>query len=283
MILALQNKLEDSLLEIFASHKNMSVKQITLLLKKMGKSSTEQGIYRVLRKLQKDGIIVKLKNQYNIRIPWLLEVSALMEKMEYTYLAGEYFHELVPKGKEKYVWKFSNIFKMCNFWSELLIAVAKNTKSKNKTALNYSPHLWYVLIQKEQENQFINSYLSEIEKSYMIIGSRSPLDKHSLTLFAPQNPKEQRYLASEQEYIEKKRSTYIDVIDDYIIHTSFDKVTTNAIEKFYQENTLEQLGDGPAFHHIWMRRIKGKITVQKNKAKARTYSKKFQKIFGPLS
>ncbi len=281
MILALQNKLEDAILEIFASHKNLTVKDLVILLKKMAKPSTEQGIYRVLRKLQKDGIIIKFKNQYNIRIPWLLEVSALMEKMEYTYLGGDYFKELVPKGKEKYTWKFSNIFKMCNFWSEILIAVAKN--SKNKIALNYSPHLWYVLIQREQENQFVNSYLSEMEKSFMVIGSRSPLDKYSLSLFAPNNPKEQRYLASEEEYIQSKRSAYIDIIGEYIITTSFDETTTKAIEKFYEENTPESLGNSVAFHHIWMRRIKGKISVQKKKNQSTRYYKKFEKIFGPLS
>lgn len=281
MILAAHHKLEDLILEVFAFHTNLSVKQVIILLRRKGQNVTEQGVYRVLRKLQKDGIIVKNKNFYNIRLAWLVELSDLIKQMEKTYLHEKSLEQFLPQEQEKYTWHFSDLYKMNNFWSQILIVLSKH--SHKKLGLSYSPHLWYVLGGNiNQENQFTESYIAGLKKSYFIVGGRTFLDKHSLTLFDKVTEKEHRYLASESEYIEKKRSIFIDIVDDYVLTTTLDAATTQHIEKlFANSDTLKQV-DQEALDQLWKRRIKGKIILQRSAKKTKTYYKKFEKIFGPL-
>lgn len=280
MILAAHHKLEDSILEIFAFQGNLSVKQVIIVLRRKGKNVTEQGVYRVLRKLQNDGIIVKTKNYYNIRLAWLVELSEIIKQMEKTYLHETYLEQFLPQENEKYVWHFSDLDKMNNFWSQILIALSKH--SKRRIALSYSPHLWYLIGQKTQENQFTESYMAGLKKSYFIVGGRTYLDKFSLTLFEKPTGKEQRYLATESEYIEKRRSLAIDIIDDYVLSTNLDKKTTAIIEKIFQDSdTLKQV-DEKSIQEMWKRKIKGKIILKKDSRKSREYYRKFEKIFGPL-
>lgn len=280
VILSAHNKLEDSILEIFAFRGNLNVKETIILLKHKGYTATEQGVYRVLRKLQKDGIIVKTKNYYNIRLAWLMELSDFIKQMEKTYLHERYLDQFLPEEKEKYVWHFSDLHKMNDFWSQILIALSKH--SKKRIVLGYSPHLWYLIGQKKQESQFTESYMTNLKKSYFIVGGRTYLDKYCLNNLDKQSGKEHQYLASESEYIEKKRSLYMDVVDDYVLCTTLDNETTQIIEKIFEDsNTLKTI-DELTIQKLWKRKIKGKIILKKDSKKARHYYKKFEKIFGPL-
>ena len=280
MILAAHHKLEDLILEIFAFRGNLSVKEVLIFLRRKNHIVTEQGVYRVLRKLQQDGVIVKSKNFYNIRLAWLVELSDLIKEMEKTYLHEKSLEQFLPQGKEKYTWHFSDLYKMNNFWSQILIVLSKH--SHKKIGLSYSPHLWYVMGHISQENQFTESYIAGLKKSYFIVGGRTFLDKHSLTLFDKVTEKEHRYLASESEYIEKRRTTAIDVVDDYVLTTTLDVSTTQNIEKIFANSDTQKQVDEEALDQLWKNRIKGKIVLQRDAKKAKTYYKKFEKIFGPL-
>ncbi len=282
MLASAYKNLEDSIIEVLTVKKELSEKEIQEYLFKKGYAPTVQGIYRVLRKLQKDGALVKHKKYFSLRLAWLLELSELVAKMEDTYLQESYLQQFLPLQEKQITWGFTDLFKMSSFWSQLLIAMAK--KSTSKIAFNYSPHLWYVPLQAEQEEQFLNSYMPELKASYMVIGSRSPFDKYNLMLMNGIDAKEQRYMASSaSEYIQKNRHQYIDIIDDYVLTVQIDKKIAEKIEEICQYPTPHPQKNIFQIDRIHSKRTKCKITLKHNPQKAEKYKKKFAKIFGPIS
>ncbi len=281
MLVSASKNLEDSIIEILTIKKELSEKDIQDSLLKKGSTPTVQGVYRVLRKLQKEGIVVKHKKYFSIRLAWLLELSRLVEKMESTYLKESYLSQFLPAPGKQLTWNFTDLFKMNSFWSQLLLALAK--KSTSKIAFNYSPHLWYVPLQEEQEEQFINTYIPELKKSYMVIGSRSEFDKYNVNLMNSIDKKEERYMASSpSEYISKNPSEYLDIIDDYILTVKIDKETTRTIEEIFQESSPLFKKKILPIHRIYTKKTKGKIILKNNHQKAKKYKNKFAKIFGPI-
>lgn len=282
MLVSANKNLEDSIIEILTVKKELSEKDIQEHLLKKGSAPTIQGIYRVLRKLQKEGVLVKHKKFFSLRLAWLLELSGLVEKMEGTYLKESYLSQFLPAPGTQLTWNFTDLFKMNSFWSQLLLALAK--KSTSKVAFNYSPHLWYVLLQEEQEEQFMNTYFPQLKHAYMVIGSRSAFDKYTLTLSNSIDKKEQRYLASSpSEYITKNRSEYLDIIDDYVLTVKLDKETANKIEEICQESSPLIKKNMLQVYRLYNKQAKCKIILRHNPEKAQKYKNKFAKIFGPIS
>jgi len=282
MLVGANKNLEDHILEVLSLRKETTVTDIEEHLKKKNRHATEQGIYRILRKLQQEGVIIKHKKFYGLRLAWLLELSALVDQMENTYLKESYLQQFLPANGKQHTWHFHDLFKMTSFWSQLLLAIAKN--STTKISFNYSPHLWYVPLQAEQEEQFMNTYFREIKKAYMIVGSRSPFDKHTLTVMNKHNTQEERYLAStSSEHISKNPSDYLDIIDDYIVSIKLSPKATKAIEELCEKATPLRPDELYQIHKMCNKDMKSKIILKNNHQKAEIYRKKFKKIFGPIS
>lgn len=282
MLLGVKKNLEDHIIVCLSRGGNQTVKQIgQWLVKKHAIHVTEQGIYRVLRKLHDDGIVVKEKNLFSLRIPWLLDLSALVDRMQETYLQESYLREILPEEGERYSWYFTDLTKMNSFWSQLLLAMAK--KSDSSIALNYSPHLWYELTQQEQEAQFQRVFFDTIRAAFTIIGNKTFLDKYSATILSDEYKKNQYYFADPGSVlIDKNASLYIDVVDDYVLCTKMDQDISDHIDRLYQETTPHTDLHSTNLLDIFANKARIKMVLRRDPKKAAIYRKRFEKIFGPL-
>lgn len=279
MILGNNKDLENTLLLTLANSKSSTVPQIATELNKKGFKPTVQGIYRVLRKLQLEGVIVKEGENYTIRIPWILDMDAFVKTIEEKYLKSQYFQTLIPtKEKEKRSWNFTNIFKLNDFWSQLILIPIKN--SKEKILLNYTPHAWFHLIQTHQEYQYIKSSTAHLNKTYTIIAGKEYLDEWATQFWKDHNI--EYFLAPKNRWLLEDRSKYLCIIDDYVFTVKLDPNITKDIDELYTRvksadklNINEVLG-------VFQKRIKGKLILEKNAKLAEQYKGRFEKLFGPI-
>lgn len=99
MFLGDNKNLENIITLLLAKHGELEAENIW---KKIKPEISIQGIYRVLRKLQKEGVIIKAKQKYSLRIPWILDLSDLINKTEKIYLQEKYIAKFLPtKNKQK--------------------------------------------------------------------------------------------------------------------------------------------------------------------------------------
>lgn len=279
MLLGANNDLENIIIQHLAREGNKTVEEILVLLKKDNFNTTIQGIYRALRKLQKEGVVIKNKKEYALRIPWLLDMNFLLEQAETNFLQSNYIKNLIPfKEKEKKIWYFNNFYKMNNFWSQVLLAMAEI--SKNKIFLDFNPHTWFHLIQPHQEYQFLKSLLSKSKKMYTILADKSYLDNYATKFWNFKNF--DYHLTNKGYYSNIKKTTYYTITDDIILTITLNKNTALEIENIYKKTkSIKELDTGNVLD-VFNKKTRIKMTIERNSEKSLKEYKRFEKIFGKI-
>lgn len=280
MLIKGKNRLENHVIDFLTEHGACSAKSLFQAIQSSYGPCTIQGLYRVLRQLQSQEVVVKQKKQYCLAIPWLMGISRLTDEMEETYLRHTYLSQLLPKAKSRHVWTFSNLLKMNSFWSHLLLVMAKD--SNNAVALHYSPHAWYLILHRDQSMQFSKALLRQVPASLTVVGSKSYLDKMSTSVTQDIYPNKKFYLAPQDEHIEKNRSTHIDVIGDYVLEVKMDEKTTALIENLFANTVAPHDIDSSDIFPFYEHKASVKMTLKKDPKRAGIYKKKFETLFGPL-
>lgn len=281
MLLGGKKTLEDRIIMSLALKGEQTVKLILDSLDDEGLSFTEQGVYRVLRKLQSENIVVKEKKTYSLRIAWILDMVMLTDQMQDTYLHDTYLSDLLPEEDgEKRTWQFNNIVKMHDFWTQLNVAIAKH--SKTGVAMHYSPHLWYEFIQKDHERQFYRLFLNYIKKSYHVVGSKSFLDRYVTSVLGDEFRQTTYHLVQPEDGIEKDEAIYLNVIDDYVLTIKLDKNMVERINTLYENASPETDLSSIDVLNIFINKTKVKMTLRKDARRAKVYRRKFERLFGPL-
>ncbi len=280
MITGGNSKLEDLTIKFLSKQGFLSVEDIHKKLHSVGIDVSIQGIYRVLRKLQSEGILMKQNQKFSLRISWIFELKRHVENMESTYLNAVYLESFIPKDdRGKYVWHFTKFLKLADFWDQLLIAIA--TASKEKISCHYSPYPWFIISNPLHTTTFNKAYGALLKKEYVIYGGRTFLHKYTpkeLITF----DYEDVYFALPDEYIVKDRRIYIDIIGDYILTIKLDIYTTGRLDYLYKNLKSEKNILASHLVEFFDEKISGKVTVEKNEKKAKKYKTKFIKIFGPI-
>ncbi len=271
----------DHVIELLGNYGAQSVEALLQRCQETSYAVTAQGIYRVLRQLQEQNIVIKQKTMYSLHISWLLDVSFFSDQTQKFYLEQEQLHQLIPREpKEKRIWHFTNLLKVMDFTSQLLLSLAASTAKQ--VALRYTPHAWEVMIEPYKAARFTKQYLHLVQNRYMVVGGQSYLDKYTRAISdAPNN--DHVYLAQPDEVIEKDRCLALDIIDDYILCTILDTEAAKAIDMLYSQVHREEDMYLLDIFRVFAQSTKIKLVLKRDNEKARQYRRRFEHLFGPLS
>ena len=75
-------QLEKSLLAALTEGGEVSAAQLLRSVSTSQNSYTIQAVYHVLRKLRRNGVVVKVRDRFSISIPWALDIIDLGRKLE---------------------------------------------------------------------------------------------------------------------------------------------------------------------------------------------------------
>lgn len=280
MLLGNNSNLENVLLITLSDPRIATVPAILVELKKQSINPSVQGVYRALRKLQSEGVVVKDGENYTIRIAWVLDMGMFIKNVEDKYLQSQYFKNLINiPNKEKVTWNFTSIFKLNDFWSQLAGAVVE--ASSEKILFNYHPHPWFYLIQTFQEYQYIKTSSSHLKKRYTIVGGQEYLD-HWVEKFW-QGLNIEYYFAPKQKWLTQDRTLNIGMADDFIWYVRCDENITKEIDNLYGKVKTPAELDIHEVMSIFQKKIKGKIIFQRNARLVHGYKQKFKRLFGTAS
>ena len=280
MILGKEKTVADQIIELLGNHGAQSVTEILGRCVKINYAVTPQGVYRVLRQLQEQNIVIKQKKRYSLHISWLLDLSFFSDETQKLYLQKEHLNQLIPREpKEKRIWHFTNLLKVMDFTSQLLLSLAASTSKP--IALRYTPHAWEAMTDPYKAAHFTKQYLQLVEERYMVVGGQSYLDKYTHAISdAAEN--DHVYLAHTDEVIEKDRCIAIDIIDDYILSTVLDQTAADAIDTLYSKVHREEDMYLLDIFRVFAQSTKIKLVLKKDNEKARQYRRRFEYLFGPL-
>lgn len=262
MILGKKKNLHDHILEKLLQ-KDSDVPSINNYLESKKVFVTIQGVYKALRELLAEDVIVKNRHVFSVNNIWKNKLSNLMSNKKPFFL----------EEGEVLQYKFNNIRHLDSFWKHTLIDIQEEIGSEATFA--WLPHQfwWYIEGREISEVEYEEQFLKNKIKYFSTIGGTSVLDKTYKV--NNQNAFHQIHL---ENSISLNRRDHISIIGDYVITTRISSNLSKSIDSLYK-NILEESLLKSELNLLLKKSAKTILIVEKNKSKANKIKSKFKKYF----
>lgn len=262
MLLGTKKTLYDHITEALLGSP-LDVSQIQDYLEKHHVSASVQGIYKTLRELISEDIVVKHKTTYSISSVWRDRLLKMVSQ--------DFGFKLQPNEEVSY--KFNTIENTDAFWKHMFQDIRNEVN--NFPVFHFTPHQYWLMIpsRKQSEEDYYKNYEQEKIHSFNIIGGETIFDnerKRSLSSHFNQ--------VTTDNKINFNRRDHLSVIGPYIITTrvsvTLARVTDRLYETCFTEEELAKKLEPEFKKHGSVT-----MTVEHNEAKAKSMRKKMSADF----
>ncbi len=224
MILGEKMTLTDQVLESILEG-NSKALLIKSNFEKAGLVVTIQGIYKALRELIAENIILKQGKNYFINNRWRDKVERLITKK----------NALVLSPGEEIRYKFKRIENTDAFWKNMFIDISRGIG--DYPIFHFVPHQFWILLKERGQSEL--EYYRELNRNkiygYTLIGGGTKFDNEA-----------KNKLTSEYHQLHTDNKTsfnnrdHISVLNDYIIITRISGQLAEKIEDLYKKSKTEE-------------------------------------------
>jgi hypothetical protein len=241
----------------------MDVSQIQSYLSHKKTHATAQGIYKTLRELINEDVVVKQKKTYFISNVWREKLGKIVSQRPPFKLSEN----------EKTVYHFNKLENLDMFWKHTIADI--QNEFETFPVFHANPHnFWYLVPgRKKSEEEYRNTFSEVAKFAFTIIGGTTQFDK---------GQKQKYGQGHEQFHFEKKypfnRRDHLSVIGPYIITTrvsvSLARTTDRLYETCFTEKELQEKLESEFKKHGSVT-----MTVEHNEVTAKQLRKKMSSDF----
>lgn len=271
MLLQKKSTIEELIIKILSKNPNLSVNEILQSIKKHNNYS-QRGVYKELKKLELDGILIKTKNKYNLDLSWIIQVSQFVDQAYSTYSNISYLEKTLSISDKKQTHYFSDLLRMDHYWVQMLIALHKILP--NEPLYLWCPYQWFNLIQNYNISHFYEASDNLGAYRYHIMGSPCYLNQRALK----ELPKNGKYSLNPGSFKDERHINY-SLIGDYILYVTTDKIFTKNVEELFSKVKNEDQLINYKVKRIFLQKSKSKLVIEKNHQKANALRARFEEHF----
>lgn len=269
-------KIED-LVTASLIHGEQMASELLGRIQSTGKNITKQGFYAALRKLKTEETILIYKGRVSLNTVWIKKMRDMFEIIDRAYTMGtKSFDVLGLENKESITYSFSTIRNLDIFWGHSQNILIHNT-DEQEPVYAYDPHYWFYIARKDTERELLRELERNKRQFLMTVSSTLPLDKTIKTDFNTD------YLQYNYENMFDKNNYYVTVIGDYITEVFLDETTAQKIEGIYESATGITESVTHNLKSLLELKVKSKIKISRNQARAEKLKKKMGKDFYVLN
>lgn len=264
MILGENKTIHDYIVELLLKEKVSDFEKIQSFLENEHKQVTIQGIYKSLRELLSEKIIVKHKKSYSINNIWKDKLTKLLSKNEYHFNLLE---------KETVTYSFKTISQVDIFWKHTLNEIRKEVD--NFPIFDFCPHNFWILLPniQESEEEYYSFFLENEISRFFLIGGETA---HDLSFKKSTTDIYQKIHCDENTSF--NRRDHITIYKDYIITIRISLRLAKEMDSVYKEINQE-----PLLVSKLVKMVKNqgniKMTIEKDFEKAKKLRKRIAKDF----
>jgi len=258
MLLASKQNLEELIVRELAKKSSSSVKEL-----KENLNFSIPALYKELKKLQEQGVLIKTKDKYSLSLSWILNLVELSDSIYDTYIDSASTSQILPEEGESKSFNFTSLSKVDDFWIHAMLAMLQNSDSKR--LFQWVPHPWFYLINSHKSFPFHNALRTAGAKVDNIIGGNTFLDREGQKITTP-GVYELNYAESK---FQKNRTKYYSVSDTYLLTVHIKETKAREIDSFYNSINCKEDLNLSKIIDLNTRDAKTKITIEKNPAKVK--------------
>ncbi len=248
---------------------------------------TIQGMYKALRKLRAERIVILHKKKAVLDRTWIqkLERFVLVTEHAYKTPSGDSGHFLQMADGDRITYSFKDPLQVDIFNNHILYILFDALPNVDRW-FAYAPHHWFMLARREEEIALMRHMNSKGIKYLFTSGYDGRLDRYIKKEFDGINAKyhmRERPLFKDKSY---HQGIVINVFGDYIIEVRHDRETARKIDSFYKKSQAglshgnkEGMLDPKKIDelkNIVSKQSHNKLSISRNAEKA----ERLRKIFG---
>ena len=263
MILSKKETLEDRLIRLLLD-KEQSVKSLNKALVVEGVSATVQALYKLLRSLVADEVVIKRANMYALSEEWKERV---VDRFEQTHNRFE-----LAEG-ESITFDLASLVHLDQQWKNIVLPL-HNAHPKIPVFF-YNPHeIWIHLNEsrKQSEYAYYQSFAQNKTHAFALFGGATPHDS------AIKKELQNEFLQVAVGVEVFSQTDYPTIFGDYIITTRISRRLSEEIEKAYRESVATAELE-IRLQKIGIEKKKVKLIIERDREKAKKLRKKLSKEF----
>lgn len=276
MELSKKPKLENQIIQALSTSESLTVAELMEAIGDGERACSLPTLYRELAKLRERGVIVKVKEEYRLKLTWIVNLYQFAKETYEAQLTQFGSQGLIPAPGKSLTWHFTDLDRIDDFWEQVLFALFQTTEQRE--LIGWIPHPWFHLSNNVKQIDWLSATKAAGVRVFRLIGGRTFLD----TCFAPQWTDPVAAVSFEKSPFDDQRSLYFDVLDDYIFSIKFSPRCTEMIEELYA--TVDSFSDENVakIDRFVSTPVNAKVTLEHNTEKAADLRDKLYGHWGML-
>ena len=268
------NDIESTVIEILQQKELKIVDLIEKIRKRRG-AVTKQGVYRVIRHLREQEVVVVYKGRVALSQVWVQKMSEFFTIAKHYYSEGLVLDDgfLNIEDGSRITYRFKSPYVMDRFWGHVF-GVLGGIMSQNIPAVLYNTHEWFLLARYESERLSFDDLKRANKRLLVVVGHDDVLDKSVRKEF--DGDMSQYHIDTSTGF---KENYYLNVFGDYLIEAYLDKVVAQNIDDFYKRTKRMSQQATLELRNIVSQKGSNRFVVSRNKKKADRLRKKLSKPF----
>lgn len=235
---------------------------------------TLQSVYKELKKLSAQGVLVRKRGRYFLQASWLMKMHQMTSSFYEEFLSDSLSEELLPAEGTSLKWKFRTLIDFDDFWGHLLVVLLQETDSK--ILFEFVSHPWFELIHHHKENLFRDTLRSLDKKIYMSLADDSFLTRRCLQSWT----RDVSQFSTSAGPFESKIGSIIDVIGPFVVESQLSpKLQRGVAEIFERVDSSRKINSGEILE-VFREKASIRVSIVNNPIKAQRVRRKFIDFFG---
>jgi DNA-binding transcriptional ArsR family regulator len=266
-------QLEKSLLAALTEGGEVSAAQLLRSVSTSQNSYTIQAVYHVLRKLRRNGVVVKVRDRFSISIPWALDIIDLGRKLEEKIVFAPSAEQVIPLEGESLELTLSSLLSLDEFWTHLMVLLLG--KRTDRTVFNFCPHPWFYFLHRQQLERFYRTLLRRRCRIFVLVGDNQFLDRYFCCQL---DERLYRCQTGSGKLVGGTKSRHVMVIGDFIIHVVLNRRTAKSIDALFGRITSTEHREIRLLHHELSSSGNTKLKIVRDSKRAASLRKTFLTI-----
>lgn len=263
MLLSKKESLEDSIVRLLLE-REQSVKALMKTLSQEGFSVTIQAIYKILRALVVNEVVIKRANMYALSEEWRERIIDTFEKTQNRFELAE---------GESITFDLASLVHLDQQWKNIVLPL--HNAHPGAPVFFYNPHeIWIHLNEsrKKSEYAYYESFKENKTHAFALFGGDTEHDK------AMKKELQNEYLQIAVGVEAFSKTDYPTIFGDYIITTRISKRLSEEIEIVYKESARNVILE-ERLQKIGIEKKKVKLIIERDRERAKKLRKKLSKEF----
>jgi hypothetical protein len=258
----------------------LDVEELRTALAKQSKPATKQGVYKALRFLRQQDIVLLVRGEAQLNVHWLQRIQSFISLASRAYFNPnlQEGHFLQLRDGDRIQYSFKNPIQVDIFWNHVLYILFEAIPKLDRWYA-YASHNWFLLGRRQEELDLKDFMLRHGIRYLFTAGHKSPLDRSIANEF--DGVMAQYHMLDEPLFPKRKDNLglVLNLVGDYIIEAQYDKQTTSRIEHFYAMHDKRDKQTVTELEKVVAEPAKIKFVIQKDSTKAKKLSRLFEKNF----